>query len=253
MVSTMSDSKKNKSANRKDINIKNLRRLSSFIICAVITVIACLCFSADNLSLTVETGKYEPIYFGNRSSNKIALTFNCYEGADVIVSIAELLEERNFRATFFFGGCFADDNADIIKRLYESGHEIGNHGFFHKNMGKLSYETNVQEIKNTHDVIFSLTGVDTVLFAPPSGDFSSTTIKACKDLGCVMIMWSKDTVDWLDRTSKSVYNRATKDIRGGDFVLMHPFKHTLNALPDILDYYVKKGLCVTTVSDCVSE
>ena len=236
-----------------DSAIKIMRRVSGVIICAIVVFVACVCFSTEKFSVTVGAKKDEPLYFGNRSSNKIALMFNCYEGADVILSISELLEERNFRATFFFGGCFADDNPDLIKRLYDRGHEIGNHGFFHKNQGKLGYEANVDEIKNTHDVILSMTGVDTILFAPPSGDFSATTIKACRDLGYVMIMWSKDTIDWLDRTSKSVYNRATKDIRGGDFVLMHPFSHTYEALPSILDYYIKNGMTVTTVTDCLTK
>ena len=245
-------SKSEKKVKQIDL-LKTLRRVSTMIICVIITLIACLCFSTDNVSVTVSSKSGEPIYFGNRNSNKIALMFNCYEGADVIYEIAETLEERNFRATFFFGGCFADDHPEIIKKLYESGHEIGNHGFLHKDMGKIGYEANVTEMKNTHDVIKSMTGVDTVLFAPPSGDFSSTTIKACRDLGYVMIMWSKDTVDWLDRTSKSVYNRATKDVRGGDFVLMHPFSHTLEALPKILNKYISEGMVVTTVSDCLSE
>lgn len=230
-----------------------LRRISAIIICVLIVVVATICFGADKVAVTVSTGKNEPVYFGNRKSNKVALMFNCYEGADVIHEIAKTLEKYNFRATFFFGGCFADDYPDLIKSLYETGHEIGNHGFFHKDMDKLNYASNVSEMKNTHDVILSMTGVDTTLFAPPSGAFSSTTLKACKDLGYLAIMWSKDTIDWLDRTKKSVYNRATKDIRGGDFVLMHPFGHTLDALPDILDYYVSAGFVVSTVSDCLSE
>lgn len=233
--------------------LKRLRRISSLIICLAVVCVACLCFTTDKLAVTVSSGKGEPIYFGNRSSNKVALMFNCYEGADIIPQISAELKKFGYTATFFFGGCFADDNVDLIKSLFEDGHEIGNHGYFHKDLGKLSYQKNVDEMKNTHDVILSMTGINTTLFAPPSGDFSSTTVKACADLGYLMIMWSKDTVDWLDRTKQSVYNRATKDVCGGDFVLMHPFAHTLEALPHILEYYAKNNLCVATVSDCIAE
>ena len=238
---------------KSNCSLTLLRRISAVIICVLIVIVATICFGADKVAVTVSTGKNEPIYFGNRKSNKVALMFNCYEGADVIPEIAKALEKYNFRATFFFGGCFADDHPDLIKSLYETGHEIGNHGFFHKDMDKLNYASNVSEMKNTHDIILSMTGVDTTLFAPPSGASSATTLKACKDLGYVTIMWSKDTIDWLDKTKKSVYNRATKDIRGGDFVLMHPFAHTLDALPDILDYYISAGFAVSTISDCLSE
>ena len=72
-------------------------------------------------------------------------------------------------------------------------------------------------------------------------------------MGYKTIMWTKDTVDWRDKSSKTVYNRATKNITGGDIVLMHPKEHTLVALPDILDYYNSQGLSVVTVSECIGE
>lgn len=234
-------------------SLNNLRKTSCVIICILIAIVAGICFSVDKASITVSSGKNEPVYFGNRKAKKIAIMFNCYEGAETIPEIEKVLNSYNFHATFFFGGCFADDHPDLIKKLFEDGHEIGNHGFFHKKLSKLSYDTNLSEIKNTHDIIKSMTGIELKLFAPPAGDYSSTTLKACNELNYIMIMWSKDTIDWLDKTSKSVYNRATRDIRGGDFVLMHPFSHTLKALPDILDYYVREGYVVTTVSDCLSE
>jgi peptidoglycan/xylan/chitin deacetylase (PgdA/CDA1 family) len=64
-------------------------------------------------------------------------------------------------------------------------------------------------------------------------------------------MWSKDTIDWRDKSSKIVYNRATKNIIGGDLVLMHPKKHTLEALPNILEYYKEQKLLAVTVSECI--
>lgn len=230
-----------------------LKRISGIILAVLVVFVGVVCFFGDDVTVTVSSNDGEPVYFGNRKGNIVALMFNCYEGREQILQIAELLEEYGFNATFFFGGCFADDNADLIKRLYEKGHEIGNHGYFHKNQGKLSLEENISEIKKTHDVILALAGVDTRLFAPPSGDFSRTTEKACKDTGNKLIMWSKDTIDWLDRTPEKVYNRATKNVVGGDFVLMHPFEHTYRALGSILTYYVEHGLTVNTVSCCMEQ
>ena len=91
------------------------------------------------------------------------------------------------------------------------------------------------------------------LFAPPSGDFSKTTLKVCENIGYKVILWSKDTIDWRDKSEKIVYNRATTNISGGDFVLMHPKMHTLKALPDILQTYSDSGLVVTTVSQCMEN
>jgi len=64
-------------------------------------------------------------------------------------------------------------------------------------------------------------------------------------------MWSKDTIDWRDKDANLVFSRATKNIEGGDLILMHPTEHTLKALPLILEYYSINGYTATTVSECL--
>ncbi len=198
-------------------------------------------------------GTVEAIYNGNRSKNNISLMFNVYENTGVVNDIISLLDEKGVKATFFVGGCWADDNNQTLERIVASGHELGNHGYFHKDHKKLSYEGNYQEISLTGEMVSALCGVKINLFAPPSGSFSSTTLKAAYDLGYKVIMWSKDTIDWRDNDSAKIYNRATKDLAGGDLVLMHPKKHTLEVLPSIIDYYLSVGLDVVTVSENIDN
>ena len=100
----------------------------------------------------------------------------------------------------------------------------------------------------TERVIEALSGVQITLFAPPSGSYGEASLKACEKLGYKMILWSKDTIDWRDKDSALVYKRATKDVKGGDLVLMHPTAHTVSALPQILEEYQKRGLTQVTVS-----
>ena len=233
--------------------IKNLRIVSSMIMFVLILAITSLYYFVNTQSVAVSNSDDSAIYNGNRNSNKIALMFNCYEGREIIIQIAEILEKYEFRATFFWGGCFADDNLDLVKTLAERGHEIGNHGYFHKKHRALGYDGNLQEIQKTHEIIRAGVGVEMRLFAPPSGDFSKTTLKVCKNLGYKVILWSKDTVDWRDKNPKIVYNRATTNISGGDFVLLHPKEHTLKALPDIIENYLASGFVVSTVSQCMEN
>ena len=217
-------------------------------------LVVCVCvvyFFTPQFVITAGEYKNQPVYYGNKKSNKVALMFNCYEERENIEKIAEILEKYNFKATFFFGGCFADDNEKLLNKLVEKGHEIANHGYFHKSHSKLNYESNIREIKNTEAVICALCGVKTSLFAPPSGDFSDKTLKACEELQYKVIMWSKDTIDWRDKDEKIVYNRATNDVSGGDFVLMHPKDCTVKALPEIIENYIDRGLVVSTVSECM--
>lgn len=228
-----------------------LKRISTLVMCFLVFCVTCVCFFSSNKAVLVSSNKDQPIYFGNRNGNVVALTFNCYENSEYIKAISEIILSYGFKCTFFLGGCFADDNLELVKYLAENGHEIGNHGYFHKDHAKLSSDQNYKEIKRTHDLILGISGVEMKFFAPPSGAFSSETLLVCKNLGYKVIMWSKDTIDWRDKNSKTVYNRATDKICAGDFVLMHPTEHTLNALKSIIDYYIKNGLVVGTVSQCM--
>ena len=193
------------------------------------------------------------IYNGNRSSNNVSLMFNVYENTKIVNSIIDVLDKKGVKATFFVGGCWADDNLETLVRMVNSGHEIGNHGYFHKDHKKLSYNDNLQEISNTSSVVKALCGVEMNLFAQPSGSFSPNTLKDSYYLGDQVIMWSKDTIDWRDSNTSIIYNRATKNLAGGDLVLMHPKEHTLEVLPSIIDYYISVGFDVVSVSQNIAS
>ena len=237
----------------KVVQSKKIRKLS-VVVMAILTVCisAFYYFSLKDTVAAVST-KIQTIRNGNRDSNKVALMFNCYENTQVVKGIADTLEKYGFHATFFLGGCFADDNIELMKYLVEKGHELANHGYFHKEHSKLSESQNLLEIQNCHNIVKAHTGIEMNLFAPPSGDYNKTTIEVCEKIGYKVILWSLDTIDWRDKNEKIVYNRATEKIKGGDFVLMHPKQHTLKVLPDILNFYLQKGLVVTTVSQCMEN
>jgi len=210
-----------------------------------------VCFIPDKAVMIAGSENYSPIYNGNRDEPEVALMFNVYEGTDVVNKILDILKKYNAKATFFVGGCWADDNGETLIRILSDGHEIGSHGYFHKDMKKLTEEQNEIEIVNTEKLVLALTGYKMTLFAPPSGSFSNKTLKVAEKLGYKTIMWSKDTVDWRDKSVETVYNRATKNIQNGDFVLMHPKAHTAEALAEILTYYGEKGIRAVTVSECI--
>lgn len=236
----------------RNFSLNKMRAIASACLCGVLIFVASVCFFSESVAVTVSSASDAPVYFGNRKGNLVALTFNCYENADNVVKIAETLEKFGFCATFFVGGCFIDDKPELLKRLVEGGHEIGNHGYFHKKHSAISENDNSAEIKRTHDMVKALCGVEMNLFAPPSGDFSKTTLAVAKKLGYRTVMWTKDTIDWRDKNSKIVFKRATENIEAGDFVLMHPKDHTLAALEDILNFYKYKGLACSTVSKTLS-
>ena len=178
---------------------------------------------------------------------------NVYWGDEYIDGILDVLDEKNVKTTFFLGGMWVLENEKTVKKIIERGHEGANHGYKHKSQDKISEKESCDEIKTTHDLIKSLSGVDMTLFAPPSGAFNNQTIENAKKLGYKVVMWTRDTIDWRDKNTELIYNRAISNLHGGDLILMHPTKNTLEALPKIIDYVQAKGFNPTTVTKTLNE
>ena len=191
-------------------------------------------------------------YSGNEESNKISLMINVYWGTEYLDGMLEILDKYDVKTTFFVGGTWAIKESEMLNKIYESGHEIGNHAYSHKDMDKLSKDDNQKEILTTHEIVKSLLGIDMNLFAPPSGAYSKTTVEVANSLSYQTIMWTRDTIDWRDKDANIIYERAIKDAKGGDLVLMHPTACTLDALENIIITLQEKGFMLTTVSDTLS-
>ena len=194
-------------------------------------------------------------YSGNQKSNKITLMVNVYWGTEYIDGFLDIFEKYNIKTTFFVGGMWAEDNPDVLKKIFSCGHEIANHGFSHKDHDKLSYQKNCDEILACHNVVKNILGIDMNLFAPPSGAYNKTTVEIAKQLGYKTIMWTegRDTIDWRDKDSEIVFQRAVKNAKGGDFVLMHPSLHTKNALEKIITTLQGQGFEICSVTKNLME
>ncbi|MBE7086941.1 MAG: DUF2334 domain-containing protein [Clostridiales bacterium] len=223
--------------------------ITDILLVLIFTAVYSVCFIPENIMPIYSGSGITAIYNGNRQNKKISLMFNVYENSEVVNGIIDVLEEKKVAATFFVGGCWADDNGQTLNRIVSSGNEIANHGYFHKDHKTLSAEKNREEILLTGKIIEALAGVQPTLFAPPSGSFSDTTLTVASNLGYKVIMWSKDTIDWRDGDENLIFNRATKDVTNGDLILMHPKPHTLRVLPRIIDYCLSVGLEIVTVSE----
>lgn len=228
---------------------KRLRAITDVALAVIIAAVFAIGFSAKSVVPVYGGKKTGAIYRGNVNEKKVSLMFNVYENAEIVEKIIDTLDEHGAKATFFLGGCWADDNEKTLNKIVYSGHEIANHGYFHKDHKKLDYESNKQEIYLTEKIISALCGAKTTLFAPPSGSFSETTLSAATDLGYKVVMWSSDTIDWRDGDADKIFTRATKNLSNGELVLMHPKIHTLNVLPRILAFYSDNGFSVVSVGD----
>lgn len=229
---------------------------ANFVIVAMLLCVFAVSFVIAYPTDNVVEQVNNAIYNGNKDSGKVALTFNVYERTDNVEKIADILSQYGVKATFFVGGSWCAKNGNTLLKLASAGFEIGNHGYSHRDHAKLNLSANMDEIRMAERMIDSnlstLPGyTNSKLFAPPSGSMSNAMFEACDTLDYKVIMWSKDTIDWRDHDEELIYTRATKDLKSGDIILMHPTDATVSALPKILDYIISNGLYADTVSNVI--
>jgi probable sporulation protein (polysaccharide deacetylase family) len=175
-----------------------------------------------------------PIYKGSENSKCVAITVNVDWGSEYLPDMLSIFEAVGIKATFFMTGRWAENNIELAKLIFDSGHEIGNHGYSHKDHSKLDYAQNKSEIERTQDILERIIGKAPKFFAPPSGAYNRDTLKASEDLGCEVILWSIDTIDWKRDGADNIISRVKRKLHGGGIILMHPTDQTLEALPSII-------------------
>ena len=244
---------KNKNKSRKNVQSWKINLATNIALGALVISVGALCFAPLQSVVETDGDGVELYRMGNSQSGGVSLMFNVYWGTEEVYRILDILKNRNARATFFIGGSWADDNVNCLRAIFDAGHEIGNHGYFHKDHDKISLEQNEKEIVNCNHFIKLSIGVTPTLFAPPSGAYNDNTLAVCKKLQMKTILWSRDTIDWRDKNAALIYTRATKNIKSGELVLMHPMEATADALDDILKYYNAQSLSAITVSENLRE
>jgi peptidoglycan/xylan/chitin deacetylase (PgdA/CDA1 family) len=236
------------------LTINSHRAVANCVIALVLAALSVFTFLSVSYvkTSTIVSGVY---YSGDEKSNKVTLMINVYWGTEYLDEILDILAKNSVKTTFFVGGIWAAANTEMLKKIYQGGHEIANHGYYHKDHAKLSAEKNLEEISATHDLVKSLLKVEMNLFAPPSGSYSKKTVEMAASLGYKTIMWTdgRDTIDWRDKDSEAIYNRAIKNCKGGDFVLMHPTEATKNALDGIIKKIRSLGFELCTVSENLGQ
>ena len=140
--------------------------ITNLIIIVAIFSVFSICFWTDNTAVVSSTG-YKAIYRGNENNKNVSLCINVYWGTEYLDDMLSILEKHNAKATFFVGGCWAAENIEMLKKIHNSGHEIANHGYYHKDHKQIDYARNIQEIDYTHKLIKENLGIEMNLFMPP--------------------------------------------------------------------------------------
>ena len=196
--------------------------------------------------------KQYPIYNVETNEKKVAFTMNCAWNADDIDSILQTLKENNTKITFFMVGDWIDKFPDMVKKIYEEGHEIASHSNTHPHVNNLTYEQNIEEIEKSNDKIEKITGKKTKIYRAPYGEYNNTVIKAAQDKGYYTIQWNLDTLDYTGLTGDEMWNRIGDKLKSGDIILSHNgTKHTADSLDMLIKNIKQKGYEIVRVSDLI--
>lgn len=182
-------------------------------------------------------------YKGKRRG--IALTFDDGPHIKNTIDISNILYEKKIKATFFVVGEEAEKCSDTVKFLAQNTHEVANHSYSHKK------NSSMQDIKRCEELIKDVTGGSPKLFRPPWGNITPIKLLYTIFNRMKIVLWSFDSLDDKLRTAKelSEYIRKSK-ISSGDILLFHDdYKHTVEALPDIIDDLKSRGFIFSTVSE----
>ena len=126
--------------------------------------------------------KYNGIAMGNKNSNKIYLTFDSGYEAGFTEDILATLKKTNVKATFFITAHYLNTAEDLVKKMIDEGHEVGNHTVNHKDITSLSDDELKSEVMNLHIAMVEKTGYEMKYFRPPKGEFSDYSLNFLKNL-----------------------------------------------------------------------
>ncbi|CAH1212961.1 hypothetical protein PAECIP111893_03598 [Paenibacillus plantiphilus] len=196
-------------------------------------------------------------YEAPSSAKLVALTFDDGPDKNYTMDILDILREYKLKATFFTVGIQVKKYPEIMKRIAQDGHVIGNHSYHHPNLSKLDSKTIKEEIKWTDHLIEKTAGYVPRLVRAPYGALSPLVRSIMKDNNRELIGWTVDTRDWAGESVARMRANVNKNTKPGGIILMHSFgskhlKNTVELLPLIIEDLSKKGYTFVTVDELLS-
>lgn len=178
---------------------------------------------------------------------KIALTFDDGPSTAWTPTLLDGLKERGVKATFFLIGENADKNPEIVKRMAEEGHLIGNHTYHHVELTKVSENEARLELADTSAVIVRITGKEPEYMRPPFGAWQR---KLEQEIQMLPVLWTIDPLDWTTENQDEIVNKVVTEAEENDIILLHDcYKSSIEAGLRIVDILQEEGFVFVTVDE----
>lgn len=204
-----------------------------------------------------ELKKYDAYYAGDQKEKVIYLTFDAgYENGNT-EAILDALKKHKAPATFFVVGPFISEHPELVKRMSEEGHTVGNHTYSHPDMSKISTKESFQkELGQVEDIYEEITDSSmTKYYRPPQGKYSEANLSMAKELGYKTFFWSLAYVDWYQDdqpTKEEAFNKLIGRIHPGAIVLLHSTSSTnAEILDELLGKWESMGYTFQSLDDLI--
>ena len=182
---------------------------------------------------------------------RVAISFDDGPHLERTKVLLDGLKERGVRATFFLVGNRIAGNEDLILRMYEEGHMIGNHSYTHADLTKLNKEAALWEINETNTRIENITGKKVEYLRPPCGFWNDTLEK---EVEMTPVFWDVDPMDWCTVNAGVVVERVISDVDDGDIILFHDiYESSVVAALEVIDRLLDQGYVFVTVEELMNE
>ena len=182
---------------------------------------------------------------------KIAITFDDGPDGTFTPVLLDGLKERGVKASFFVIGQEAEEHPELIRRMQEEGHLIGNHTFHHVELTKVDPETEKKEIEKTNEVIENITGQTVTFIRPPYGSWRE---EALKDVELIPVKWDIDPLDWCTKSTGEIVRKVvTQAEENGIILLQDCYGNSVEAGLQIIDTLQKEGYRFVTVDELIMD
>lgn len=195
--------------------------------------------SQGAISYQEKFGKYDADFIGPKDEKKICLTFDEGYENGYTSKILDVLKEKEVQGVFFVTGHYVESNPDLIKRMIDEGHIVGNHTWGHPSLPDVSLEEAEKEVLDLHNYVKENFDYTMKLFRFPSGEFNEQTLLLLKQLGYRCSFWSFAYKDWIaDDQPDNNYalNNMKEKVHPGAIYLLHAVSSTnTEVLPQFID------------------
>jgi len=161
----------------------------------------------------------------SRGSKKVALTYDDGPNDPYTLQLLEVLARHNVKATFFMIGEFVCQRPEIARAVLEAGHAIGNHTFSHPLLIFKSASSIRRQLADCQGAMQDALGVSATIFRPPFGGRRPEVFRIARKLGLQPIMWNVTGYDWNAKSVDEIERKVTRQMRGGDVILLHDGGH----------------------------